>query len=181
MTKKQDEKLLDHNYDGIQELDNPLPRWWVYLFILTVIFSVFYIAARVTGNVRSIDDKFHTQLQELEKKNTPAEHSEKSLTFAATPQALSNGKSIFESKCAACHKADGGGLVGPNLTDEYWLHGGSNTEIYTSIDLGIPQKGMIAWGPLLSQSDMESLVVYINSLKGSNPSNAKGPEGEKIK
>lgn len=180
MSTKKDEKLLDHNYDGIQELDNPLPRWWVYLFLGTVLFSIGYFGAHTLGYAKSIDSKFHTQLKEIQGTSKSEKSDAPVLAFDKTTENLSKGKEVFDLRCAACHRADGGGMVGPNLTDAYWLHGGSSQEIYNTVFNGVPAKGMLAWGPILKPEEIVSVVVYIQSLKGSHPANPKDPEGEKV-
>jgi len=179
MTDNQDPKLLDHDYDGIQELDNPLPRWWVWLFYLTSIFAVLYCWFFWIGPGLSIDEKFEKSMVVEQQNDTePAEPVLRE--FVINADTLANGKMIFDTRCAACHGAEGQGLIGPNLTDNYWIHGGSSAEIYDIIAEGVPAKGMISWKAMLSDQDMQDTTVYIQSLKGSNPANPKAPEGDLV-
>jgi len=175
---EQEGKLLDHDYDGIQELDNPLPRWWVYLFYITVVFAVIYFVYYVFGYGDSVATKHEKAVKAL---TQTSEAAQVTMLFDASRENLSEGQRLYVAKCAACHKADGGGLVGPNLTDAYWLHGdASNDAIYQVIHDGVPEKGMIAWKSQLSPDDIQNITVYIQSLKNSSPANAKGPEGNLI-
>lgn len=176
-------KLLDHNYDGIQELDNPLPRWWVHLFYATIVFALLYLGYYGLGfGPTLIETHDQNLLAMAEAQKEPKTEIKQNLTpFEATPETLAKGNSIFQAKCASCHRADGGGFVGPNLTDNYWIHGkGENKDIYMVIRNGVVDKGMIAWKDTLTYSEIEALVVYIQSLKGSNPANAKAAEGNKV-
>lgn len=192
---KLDEKLLDHNYDGIQELDNPLPAWWVHLFNITIIFSVIYMIVFLffipNAGVRA-DQKVEKLLnpktekavsepdmgmpedeQVIIKKDKPA--------FPNDEDAMDMGKKVYATKCLACHGAKGEGLVGPNLTDEYWIHGKGKAEgIYQVIVDGVPDKGMISWVSQLSDEEIRAVTVYILSLQGTNPDNPKPPQGEKV-
>ena len=180
---KPEGELLDHNYDGIQELNNPLPRWWVYLFYITIVFAVGYFTYFITGLGDSIDTKFQKNMSTLTENQDlkaiiPEEKTEDLSDYQGT---ISDGKTVFMSKCAACHGQTGNGIVGPNLTDNYWIHGnGSKEAIVEVVEKGVPLKGMMAWEALLSQKDILDVVEYIRSLKGSNPANAKPPQGQLI-
>ncbi len=181
--KKPEGKLLDHNYDGIQELDNPLPKWWVQLFYATIVFAILYFSYYTFGFGPSLAEAHDQKLQAMAaaKMAPKAEKEETAITFESTKEVLANGNKIYQSNCAACHKADGGGLIGPNLTDAYWIHGkGTNKDIYMVISNGVVSKGMIAWKDLLDPKEIEAVVVYIQSLKGSTPPNAKAAEGQKV-
>lgn len=193
-----EEKLLDHNYDGIQELDNPLPGWWVYLFYVTIVFSAGYMIC-FSFFVKPSGARAEAEVQQLlhpeEKKETAAEASAVSQkTDQAVPAAsldepvfdhddatLETGKKVFQTKCLACHGAHGEGLVGPNMTDNYWLHGkGTEKDIYQTVVDGVPEKGMISWKPLLSDEEIRAVVVYMKSLQGTKPENPKAPQGELV-
>jgi cytochrome c oxidase cbb3-type subunit 3 len=191
MAAEKDE-VREHSFDGIQEYDNDLPRWWINIFILTAIYSVGYIVYMHMG-FRDADDvilaKQLAALRAQQKQAQPAEPSgaasgkapaERLLALTLDSKALEAGKALFDTKCAACHRQDGGGLVGPNLTDEYWVHGGQITDIKQVVIKGVPAKGMVAWQGLMTPSEIDSVVAYIWSLKGSNPENPKAPEGEKV-
>lgn len=178
---------MDHDYDGIKELDNDLPPWWVYLFYVTIIFGVIYLG------------KYHlfggeNQIQELEKdlamaqkeieeykKTAPDLLTADQVVLLTDPADLAAGKVIFDSNCVACHRADGGGGIGPNLTDEYWILGGDVKEIFTTImEGGRDGKGMVAWKQQIKPSDIQKVSSYILSLQGTNPADAKAPEGDKV-
>lgn len=188
MTKDKDE-LRSSNYDGIQEYDNDLPRWWLYLFYFTIIFGVFYVAYYELLGGATLEQTLNTQMTELEgvkqaaKANIPAavERSESELIeLASASDRIQVGKGVFESRCASCHGQQGQGIIGPNLTDDHWIHGGSLKEIKAVIETGVLAKGMLAWKGVLSDDEILAVMSYIHSLKGSNPPNAKAPEGTKV-
>ena len=183
--KKNIDELTSHNYDGIQEYDNDLPKWWVYLFYLTILYSVGYVAYYEFGPGKSPHEILSEDMNALnalkEQVAASSASSSHDLTeFLNDAQKIEKGKKLYSSYCAACHGAQGQGVVGPNLTDKYWLHGGQPSEIRTSISEGIPEKGMIAWKSTLPSEDLDALTIYIISLKGSQPPNPKSPEGEII-
>jgi len=178
---------LEHDYDGIKELDNDLPPWWVYLFYATVIFGVIYIG------------KYHlfggdNQIQELEKdmmiaqkeieeykKTAPDLLTADKVVLLTDAGDIAAGKAIFDANCVACHRADGGGGIGPNLTDEYWILGGDVKEIFNTImEGGRDGKGMVAWKQQIKPSDIQKVASYILSLQGKNPADGKAPEGDKV-
>jgi cytochrome c oxidase cbb3-type subunit 3 len=173
-TQKPEGQLLDHNYDGIQELDNPLPRWWVLLFYATILFAIGYTAFYFFGPGLSIQESFEREMAQDRK---PGE------AFTIVPEGkawVTKGAPIFKEKCASCHGQNGEGLIGPNLTDAYWIHGkGTVQDIYKVVTKGVPEKGMIAWETQLKPEEMAAVSNYVHSLKGSNPANAKPPQGEK--
>lgn len=173
------EALLDHEYDGIRELDNDLPGWWKWLFYLSIIFSVVYIVRYhiiKTGDLQ--DAEYAKEMAEV-KANKPEEADESALFRLEDEASIAAGKVIFDKSCVVCHLSKGEGLVGPNLTDEYWIHGGSFQDIYRTIKVGVPAKGMISWKDQLSQTGMQQVSSFIMSLQGTNPPNAKEVQGEK--
>lgn len=177
--------LLDHDYDGIKELDNNLPPWWVYLFYACVVFAVVYL---VRFEIMGADDQEMELKKEMAQakievaeymKTAPDLMDEKTVTLLTDAAALAEGKTIFETNCAACHRADGGGQIGPNLTDEQWILGGGIKNLFHTINNGGRDgKGMIAWKGTLKPKEMQKVASYIISLKGSNPADPKAPEGE---
>ena len=177
------DRLLDHAYDGIQEYDNPLPRWWVCIFYATIIFAAAYyfdFTGRIRGPGRI--KEYEQQMADAAKRwPVPTGGVDESVlaTLAKDPQALALGKTTFATNCVACHRADAGGLIGPNLTDEYWIHGGTLAAIYKTVDGGVLEKGMPNWGKLLKPEQVKAVVVYVASLKGTNPPNPKAPQGDK--
>jgi cytochrome c oxidase cbb3-type subunit 3 len=178
-----DERLLQHNYDGIQEFDNPLPRWWVWIFWATIVFSLLYwidVGGFLRGPGRIPD--YERTMAEAAKKFPAAVGADASIlaALAKDPAALALGKSVFGTNCAVCHRPDAGGNIGPNLTDDYWLHGGTITEINHTINTGVLDKGMPNWGKMLSPQQVNAVTVYVASLHGSNPPNPKAPQGVKV-
>jgi len=175
---------LGHNYDGIRELDNKLPGWWLYGFYACILFAGIYLyryhvahSAPLSKEELQISmDKAEIEKQEYLKKagNSIDENTVKLLT---DPADLAEGKKVFTTICAACHRPDGGGLIGPNLTDDYWLHGGSINEIFKTIKYGWPDKGMQSWKDNYSPKQIAQIASYIKSIHGTNPPNPKAPQG----
>jgi cytochrome c oxidase cbb3-type subunit 3 len=181
----QDEIAFDHAFDGIRELDNKLPPWWVGMFYLTIIIGVAFFTYDVVLDVNgSSGDRYEQEMamaEDAKKARLAAlgsqidESNVKQLTDA---DALAAGQAEFVAKCAACHLADGGGSVGPNLTDKYWLHGGSVQDVFKTIKYGVTAKGMIAWESQLTPTQMQNIASFILSLQGTTPATPKDPQGE---
>ncbi len=181
----EDQLLLEHDYDGIKELDNNLPPWWVYLFYASIVFGVVYM---VRFEILGADDQEMELAKEIAQakievaeymKTAPDMMDEKTVTVLTDPADLAVGKEIYTTNCAACHRADAGGQIGPNLTDDEWILGGGIKNIFhTLVNGGRDGKGMIAWKGTLKPKEMQKVASYIMSLKGSNPVDAKAPEGE---
>ena len=177
--------LLDHDYDGIKELDNNLPPWWVYLFYACILFGVVYM---VRYEVLGADNQEMELTKEVAQakidiaeymKTAPDMMDEKTVTLLTDPADLAAGKEIYTTNCAACHRADAGGQIGPNLTDDKWILGGGIKNVFhTLVNGGRDGKGMISWKGTLKPKEMQKVASYILSLKGSNPPDAKAPEGE---
>ena len=184
--EKEADIMLDHNYDGIKELDNHLPPWWKWLFYITMIWAVVYLVAyHVTDSLPLMDQEYQNEVAQADSLKarlaaaSPAvEIDENALKYEPDDVILASGRTVYVNNCASCHKAQGEGDIGPNLTDTYWLHGGSVTDIYKTIENGVIEKGMIAWGPVLSQEKIRDVTFYIMSIQGSNPANPKAPQGE---
>jgi cytochrome c oxidase cbb3-type subunit 3 len=186
MADKYEDRLLDHSYDGIQEYDNPMPRWWVITFWATIVFAVLYVLnvpGIGNGKGRIADyDASMARAEALAAANGGAAGApdSASLTAMLGDQAvLADGKQVFTTYCAACHRADAGGQIGPNLTDDAWIHGGKLADIRLTIDAGVLAKGMPEWGKLLKPAQVSAVAVYVSSLGGTNPPNPKPPEGIK--
>ena len=185
--EKEEDILLNHDYDGIRELDNHLPPWWVKMFYATIVFAVVYLGAYHVWNITPLqEEEYQLAMDEAKKEvelfqskmaNTIDEKTVKLLVDDS--KTVNSGKEIFVSKCAACHGQIGEGGVGPNLTDEYWLHGGTINDIFKTVKYGVPEKGMIAWQATLKPNEIQSVSNYILSIQGTNPPNAKAPQGEK--
>lgn len=178
---------LDHNYDGIKELDNHLPPWWKWLFIGTIVWAAVYIFVfHFSGSLPLQLEEYQHELTYAEEQSArlaasqpQAAIDENALVYTADAEILSNGSKVFITNCVACHKNDGGGnAIGPNLTDAYWLHGGEIKNIFTTIKNGVVEKGMPAWGKAMSPKDVRDVAFYVMSLQGSNPPNAKAPQGD---
>jgi cytochrome c oxidase cbb3-type subunit 3 len=182
--EKESEVATDHNYDGIIELDNSLPPWWVYMFYLTIAFSFAYVIYFHFLDGPSQADEYNKEIElaSLKKsemlKQTASKVDENTVTLLTEAADIAKGKSSFITKCAACHGQAGEGGVGPNLTDEYWIHGGSISSIFKTIKYGVQEKGMIAWEAQMPALEMQQLSSFIVSLKGTNPANAKAPQGD---
>ena len=179
------EIMLDHDYDGIKELDNDLPPWWIYMFYGTILFAVVYLGYYEVFDGQNQIDEYNEQVAiakvEIEAyKKTVKPIDLNALDASSDNVALNKGKKLFKQNCAACHMVDGRGSIGPNLTDEYWILGGGIKNIYNTIsEGGRDGKGMIAWKNSFSSEKIQQLSVYILSLQGTNPANAKAPEGDK--
>lgn len=177
--------MADHSYDGITELDNFMPPWLQWVFIGTIAFAVVYfVNYTVLGNGPTGVEEYEAELKleaeaaEFRKANMLAGIDEKTVVFDESAAALGAGKSLFETNCAACHAADGGGGVGPNLTDEYWIHGGSISDVFSIVKYGVVEKGMIPWQDQLSPEQIQQVSSYILTLKGTTPAVPKDPQGE---
>ena len=185
--KRIKDELLEHDYDGIQELDNDLPPWWLYLFYITIAWSVVYLLhyhVLGTGDLQEAEYLAEMQAAEKKQQELRLERAREGAAAALTTQlsdeaSLASGKAVYTQHCLACHGAFGEGGVGPNMTDEYWIHGGNMTDVVNTILDGVPAKGMISWRPILKPQEVTEVASYILSLQGTNPANAKAPEGEK--
>lgn len=178
-----DPLVMDHEADGIRELDNLLPRWWVWLFHLTVMFSLIYMVYyHVLG-------KGDSQRTAYEKENAVGEEiklaalakfesSLDKIEPAQDPVTLQKGAAVFTTLCAPCHRADGGGLVGPNLTDDYWIHGSTFQDNLKTVINGVPEKGMLSWRSMLKPDEIKAVCSFIYSLRGTKPPNPKAPENQ---
>lgn len=176
------EILMDHSYDGIHELDNNLPPWWKYGFYITVVLMVgymWYYLISVDHHVGHNEFVAEMQLAAEEAANRKANVDENSVELLTAASDLDAGKKIFVQNCVVCHGANGEGGVGPNLTDEFWIHGGGIKNVFRTVKVGVPEKGMTPWGNTLSPTDMQKVSSYVLSLQGSNPANGKEPQGEK--
>ncbi|PAM95307.1 cytochrome C oxidase subunit III [Flavobacterium sp. IR1] len=177
--------LMDHDYDGIKELDNNLPPWWVYLFYIGIAFGVIYFARYEVfgGDNQEMELKKEMAQAKIDVeeylKTAPDLMDEKTVVLLSDAPSLDAGKEIFTTNCAACHRVDGGGQIGPNLTDNHWILGGGIKNLFHTItNGGRDGKGMIAWKGTLKPKEIQKVASYILSLQGSNPKDAKEAEGE---
>ena len=177
--------MLDHDYDGIKELDNVLPPWWVNLFYATIIFALIYLLRfHVFGDYNQAQEYIaEVELAQIEiEKNkvvSPDDMNVDKVTLLADAESLAKGKEIFTNACAACHKADGAGQIGPNLTDEYWINGGGIKNVFKTISEGGREgKGMVPWKATLKPTEIQKVASYVLSLQGTKPAGAKAAETE---
>lgn len=183
--EEEEDILLDHDYDGIKELDNHLPPWWKGLFYVTIVYAVVYLLIfHVFKTAPLQEEKYDREIAAAEalKANQAADivvdFDENTVTATTDAVELADGQKFFETQCAVCHKADGGGLAGPNLTDKYWKHGGSMSDIYKTIKNGVPNTAMISWESQLNPLRMRNVASYVMTLQGTNPPGALPPDGE---
>lgn len=189
MPADENEIMENHEYDGIQEMDNKLPRWWVWLFVGAVIFSpIYFVWFHVLGITPLPQQQYEQEMARAEARiealnearaeaegETPVEAI--ALVASKDAEVLAHGKTLFTTHCLACHMETAGGLVGPNLTDDFWIHGPTFANNVQTILDGVPEKGMISWRPILKEDEIMAVASYIYSLRGSAPAGGKAPEG----
>lgn len=182
---KQGDMMLDHNYDGIREMDYGMPPWLKYVFIGTFLFAVFYVPAFLIFDIipdqqteyqASIDDA--AMRAEARVKAGMVQITAETAELQTDEEVMKAGKVLYKKNCAVCHADDGGGGVGPNLTDDYWIHGNDIKGVFTTVSEGVPAKGMIPWKGNMSPKQIQDVSNYVLSLVGTTPANAKEPQGE---
>lgn len=182
--QQKDQLIEDHEYDGIREYDNPMPRWWLYLFYVSIAFSVLYwlnLPGIGTGKGRIA--QYEQEMAEArERYGDPgaqlAQLGEADVqAVLSDPQRLEAGKKTYMTNCMPCHKADGGGSIGPNLVDDYWIHGGTIDDRLKVVSNGVLEKGMPAWSTVLAPDQVAAVVAYVTTLHGTHPPGAKAPQG----
>ncbi|GAB3821555.1 c-type cytochrome [Pontibacter rugosus] len=182
--KAKDEIHSSHDFDGIQEYDNDLPPWWKTMFYVSIVFAIGYMLHFHVFNTGKLQaEEYEMEMEEaaaLAALNADDPNAVTTYEILTEATALESGKTIFNTNCAACHGQEGQGTVGPNLTDEYWLHGGDVNDIFKTVKYGVPAKGMVPWQGKLTKDQILEVSSYILSLQGSNPANAKEPQGEKM-
>jgi cytochrome c oxidase cbb3-type subunit 3 len=182
--EREKEILFDHEFDGIKELDSKIPPWFTWLFYITIFFSVYYMLhyhVFSTGKLMAEEYTEEMNIAAAEKEalmESGAFVNEETVTLLTEDAAILSGKTIYDANCIACHAEDGGGIVGPNLTDEYWIHGGGIKNVFKVIKYGIVEKGMISWQTQLNPLQMQEVSSYVISLQGTDPAAPKQPEGE---
>ncbi|PIF05100.1 MAG: hypothetical protein CSA36_08455 [Draconibacterium sp.] len=182
--KKLDENLMDHDYDGIHELDNPPPRWIMAIFYITIGFSILYGAYYFWLDVGPDQDaEYALKSERHDQRYQIASLSTDELVLLTDATDLEAGKTVYtEMNCFACHGMVGeGNAIGPNLTDDSWIHGCDIQSVFDIIKNGVPAKGMTAFKGQISDDKIHKVASYVISLKGSNPPNAKEPQGEECK
>ncbi|MHA4895611.1 cbb3-type cytochrome c oxidase N-terminal domain-containing protein [Pedobacter sp. PWIIR3] len=184
------ELIMEHTFDGIAELDNPTPAWFMVLFYGTITFAIVYLLSyHVFGWAPLQDEEYAIELRQAEEAKTAMllkpgnaanKINENNVEIIKDASELKTAGILFKSTCAPCHGENAQGIVGPNLTDAYWLHGGTVKEIFKTIKYGVPDKGMIAWEKTIRPKQIAELASYILTLQGSNPPGAKAPQGNKL-
>lgn len=187
-SKKEEGKIIEgHEYDGIQELDNPLPNWWLMTFYITIAFAVVYFIYYSLGPGPDLNQELQINMAKLQEKipqkpQGPGLDEAKLAALAKDPGEIKKGEGVYKTRCASCHGDQGQGLIGPNLTDKFWIHGKGNLpEIAKVIKDGVSDKGMPPWGTLLKEDELLAVTAYVKSLKGTNPPGAKAPQGDEVK
>ncbi|WP_367865820.1 cbb3-type cytochrome c oxidase N-terminal domain-containing protein [Pedobacter sp. WC2423] len=181
--------VMEHKFDGIAELNNPTPAWFMILFYGTIIFAIGYLLTYdVLGFGKSQEEEYIAEIEQAAESkvaflanpaNVKNAVNENNMEQSKDEAVIKNGASLFANRCTPCHGEHAEGLVGPNLTDEYWLHGGKAKDVFKTIKYGVPEKGMIAWEKSLSAQQISDLTNYVLSLKGTKPAGAKAPQGNK--
>jgi cytochrome c oxidase cbb3-type subunit III len=181
--EKEADITFHHDFDGIKELDNRIPPWFNFLFYGTIIFAAIYLLNfHVFGTGKLMIDEYLADVKAADEKRqelirTGSFVNENNVTLLTDAASLDAGKTTFTTNCVPCHGPDGGGIVGPNLTDQYWIHGGGIKNVFKTIKYGVPIKGMISWQTVLTPKKMQEVASYILSLQGTKPANPKAPEG----
>ncbi|PIA79435.1 cytochrome C oxidase subunit III [Gaetbulibacter sp. 4G1] len=183
--KEEHEIILDHNYDGIKELDNNLPPWWIYSFYISIIFAAIYLLRFHVFNGENQYSELETEYAEAKIAIENYKKTAKDLVDFNTVELLTEasdlkaGQTIFETNCVACHKADGGGGIGPNLTDEHWILGGGIKNVFKTVsEGGRDGKGMIAWKQSLKPAEIAQVSSYVLQFQGTTPAEPKAAEGD---
>lgn len=182
--REEDILLEDHEYDGIRELDNSMPPWLQYIFFATVLFAICYFIYYFFGFGPTQQEEYVKSMQKAElqlaeyRSHAADQYDENTVVLDQSPAVIEAGKAIFTQNCIACHGANAQGDIGPNLTDDYWLHGGRINDVFHTIKYGVQDKGMASWKDILSSRQIFQVANYVKSLHGSNPPNAKEPQGD---
>ena len=177
------DELREHDFDGIQEYDNDLPRWWIWLFVLTVIFSIIYPFIYDFGPGQFASETVDAEMLAIRQSKEAIKAKSGEITedlllkLTTDSKILADGQLIYSTRCLPCHGDKGQGLIGPNLTDQNWIHGGKITDIHKVISDGVLAKGMLAWKDQLTPEQLNSVVAFVWSIQGTNPPNPKAPEG----
>lgn len=185
MSQDQDLLIKGHEYDGIKEYDNPLPGWWLVTFYATIIFSFIYVIHYEFGSGPTLEQELNVAMKEIQAvkpaATSTAESEEDLMKQAQDPKVLALGGEVYTGKCASCHGNELQGLIGPNLTDKYWIHGkGKLSDMMVVIKAGVADKGMPPWEGVIKREEMIAVTAFIHSKKDSNPPNPKAPQGEPV-
>lgn len=181
MSNEPQDKVV-HRYDDIEEEDNKLPNWWLFILFATIVFGFgYWLVFHTTKALPDIHTAYVDEVERIKKARAVANPTsdEAIIALAADPAQVVEGKKVFDSTCASCHAASGEGLVGPNLTDKFWLHGNTPGAIVKSVNEGYAEKGMPPWGPILGADKVRKVAAYVVSIKGRNLP-GKAPQGEAV-
>lgn len=186
---RDEDRLLDHEYDGIREYDNPLPRWWLIILWVSVVYSLIYVVNIIPGvgsgpgRVKNYENEMAAALAKYGDPSAAAKQNAVDdgtvRAAAADPAKLAAGQQTFVTYCASCHREDAGGNIGPNLTDDYWIHGGKPSQIHGTVANGVLDKGMPAWSAVLNPDQVLSVAAYVTTLHDTHPKDPKEPQGTK--
>lgn len=187
MSENRDQEIKNHEYDGIKEYNNPLPLWWLVTFFGTIIFAFIYYVHYELSNGTTQYQELEAALQKIQgarvasKGNEPSETEEDLQKLMASQAVLEVGSKVYATTCQACHGADLQGMIGPNLTDKYWIHGkGTRMDVLSLVRKGVPDKGMPAWEEALKKEEVIAVAAYVHSKIGTQPANPKAPQGEPV-
>ncbi|MBS1962052.1 MAG: c-type cytochrome [Bdellovibrionales bacterium] len=175
-----------HEIDGIVELNHPAPFWWQAIFYASIVWAIGYAGYYLGGSGMSRKEALQQELAELAAKDvrpnaSPEQELAELKAIYTDPNRLASGKAVFTKNCASCHAVDGGGGIGPNLTDKHWLHGdGSIGAILKVVREGVPEKGMPPWGPILKREEVMAAASFVRSLRGTTPAKPKAPQGDVV-
>lgn len=182
-----DDRLMHHDYDGIQEYDNPLPFWWKGIFLVCIAHAAAYFTwYHLGGPGKTEEERYAADLKELEAVRAAAPQEalvvdENVLaSLAKDPGAIERGHGVFVKNCVSCHSDKGQGLVGPNLTDTFQIHGSTRFDVYTTILNGVPEKGMLSWGPVLPPEELAAVAAFVTTLRGTDVPGGKPAEGKSV-
>lgn len=185
MSESKDPLLLDHEADGIKELDNFLPHWWLWLFWVAILFGIVYMAYYHIFRVGPLSaEAYQQEMSAAEVQVAAVAAAEPPAAYGTKPgldeATLAQGQLLFATHCVACHGQHGEGLVGPNFTDDYFLHGPEFVDSVRTITEGVPPKGMISWKPILKPNEIQAVASYVWTLRGTHPDNPKPPQGQQF-
>ncbi len=185
-TKKVNPDETVHVIDGIVELNHPAPFWWQMIFYISIIWAIGYMGYYLFGGGPTLKQELAAKLENINqsrKSGAPSEEQDKSdlHSFYQSPERLAHAAQVFQKNCVACHAADGGGGIGPNLTDNHWIHGdGTIDAIWEVVKTGVPEKGMPPWGPVLNRDEVLEVAAYVRSLRGKTTAKPKPPQGNAV-
>lgn len=182
-----EDRLMHHEYDGIREYDNPLPFWWKGIFLISIAHAAAYFTwYHLGGPGKTEEERYAADLREHEARRAAAPvaavvvDEDRLASMAKDPSVVERGHTVYVKNCASCHSDKGQGLVGPNLTDTFQIHGTSRLDVYTTIQNGVPEKGMLSWGPVLPPDELAAVAAFVTTLRGTDVPGGKAAEGRSV-